>query len=419
MFTAVEKNVVANCVQCGDCISSCPIFLEGPFKDEAPEDMAEKLFAVLENGSFSEKAYFTAFSCMECERCIEICPQGINPMLFLQVVKNRLVELGNNLPGGSPFVIPGSTPYIPEILQSIQMKPSEARWLREAPGSPEKKEVVVFIGCFGLATPDKNFALIDVLEHMDINFTTLLGGKLCCGLPSLFAGDLQSADSFARNLIENIQRFSPRKLILPCPTCYKVVNNVYPHFLSFDFEVEFLSTFLSNNLDRLKFTTSLNKKVTLHDPCDLARRVKDHTSPRKVIEALPGVELIEMAHNRENSLCCGGLLNITYPQYGIEFAQKLLQEAQKVNVDAMVNLCPGCHGSLCGLGVNYSYELTDLPSLINESLGGKKYENKLKAYWECRDLNKILEKSRSYFEANGFCREEMKEMISLLFNLSS
>jgi Fe-S oxidoreductase len=58
--------------------------------------------------------------------------------------------------------------------------------------------------------PDKNFALIDVLEHMGIDFTALLGGKVCCGVPRLAAGDLQTVDFLARNLVETIQRFSPK-----------------------------------------------------------------------------------------------------------------------------------------------------------------------------------------------------------------
>ena len=28
--------------------------------------------------------------------------------------------------------------------------------------------------------------------------------------------------------------------------------------------------------------------------------------PRKVIDAIPGVELVEMVRNRANSWCCGG-----------------------------------------------------------------------------------------------------------------
>jgi Fe-S oxidoreductase len=136
----LKKKLFANCIECGACITSCPIFLEGPYKDTVPEDMIEKLLAVLKDGAFSEEAYFTAFSCMECEMCTGICPQGIKPLLLRQLVRNKLFAMGNTPPGG---LAQGSGPSPLEILHSIQIKPSEARWLREAPPSPEKKDVVV------------------------------------------------------------------------------------------------------------------------------------------------------------------------------------------------------------------------------------------------------------------------------------
>ena len=371
IFTEVENEIVTKCVQCGYCISICPVFWEGPCKDNEPEDIAQKLYEALKTGTYSDEAYFTAFGCTECDMCHGICPGGIYPRFFRQVTRNKLAATGNPPPPG--FL--SAKPNLPEVLQSIRIKSSDAGGLKKAPPSPEQKDVVVFTGCASLAAPGNNFALVDILDKMDIDFAALAEGGICCGRPNLFAGDLKSAEDAAENLIKRIQYFSPKKLILACPSCYDMVKNTFPRFLSFDFEVEFLSSFLFNNLGKLKFTTQLNKKITLHDPCPLARGFKDHTSARKVIATLPGVELKEMAHSRENALCCGGLFAVGYPDYGRKFGQKLLQEAQQLDIDALVNLCPGCHHNLRGQGADYSFELSDLPSLINEAMGDRQYED--------------------------------------------
>ncbi|MFB6215962.1 MAG: heterodisulfide reductase-related iron-sulfur binding cluster, partial [Candidatus Aenigmatarchaeota archaeon] len=49
-------------------------------------------------------------------------------------------------------------------------------------------------------------------------------------------------------------------------------------------------------------------EVTWHDPCHIGRHAGIYEPPRNVLEELPGVELKEMEHNRENSLCCGSVL---------------------------------------------------------------------------------------------------------------
>jgi Fe-S oxidoreductase len=47
-------------------------------------------------------------------------------------------------------------------------------------------------------------------------------------------------------------------------------------------------------------------RVTYHDPCYLGRVNKIYAAPRRLLEAIPGVELVEMPHNHGLSLCCGG-----------------------------------------------------------------------------------------------------------------
>ena len=129
-YNGPEIEVIEKCNSCGICIENCPVFHVSAIKDKKPEDVAEKMMSLIKDGVFSEEAYMRAFSCMNCGYCIDICPQGINPLDLNQVARNKLANLGKKSPEGLNFLSPQEKFSMDVVLSSIQMKPSEVRLLR-------------------------------------------------------------------------------------------------------------------------------------------------------------------------------------------------------------------------------------------------------------------------------------------------
>ena len=417
-YDDVVRQTVEECILCEECVRSCPMFPLTPLQDKAPEEIMQKMIDFLKDGVFSEEVYLKAFSCAGCGYCSDSCPLEIDPLLLHEATKIELVKRGKKPPEAMNFVVPGQRINLYEIFSALQIKPSEVRWLKRVPSRPERTENVVFLGCSPPALPHNIFAFLDVLERTGIDFVTLAGGELCCGTVFCPAGGkVRESEEKARELVAVLKAFSPERIILVCTGCYRQFTEFFPRFLELDFEVKFYTQFLNENLEKINFTKPLEKTVTLHESC-MTRRTKATDSAIKLLEAIPGLKLVEREHIKEQTLCCGGIANMTYPQMGQKLGHILVEETIRTGADYIANTCPFCGLAFYPYVRQYSCAVKDIATLINESMGGREYEDRLNKYWRCESVEEIIEKSRENFEANGYTEQEMRNILPLIFPLS-
>lgn len=102
-------------------------------------------------------------------------------------------------------------------------------------------------------------------------------------------------------------RYQFERIITSDPHAYNALKNEYPA-LGISYPVQHYTQFLAERIDQLKplLSKELQTTVTYHDPCYLGRVNGVFSEPRTLLEAIPGVKLVEMAHNQGSSLCCGG-----------------------------------------------------------------------------------------------------------------
>jgi Fe-S oxidoreductase len=95
-----------------------------------------------------------------------------------------------------------------------------------------------------------------------------------------------------------------------------------------------------------KFKENGQKKITYHDPCYLGRVNEIFDAPRELLNAIPGVELAEMAHNKTTSLCCGGggggmwLDGFQWEKGHVRMSEWRVKEAVTSGAEILAVACP-------------------------------------------------------------------------------
>ncbi|HZH98274.1 MAG TPA: heterodisulfide reductase-related iron-sulfur binding cluster, partial [Fimbriimonadaceae bacterium] len=94
--------------------------------------------------------------------------------------------------------------------------------------------------------------------------------------------------------------------------------------------------------DALASTAGLKHRVTYHDACHLAHGQGVRKEPRKLLEAIPLLELVELG---ESDRCCGsaGIYNLTQPGLARELLDRKWGFVQESGAEIVVSGNPGCH----------------------------------------------------------------------------
>lgn len=413
-----KERFVTECIFCGKCLEDCQIIPHTAFKDEDPSALQNERIEALKTNQLSQKAYDLAYSCMTCDACKDSCPVGLSPPLISEILKARLAKEGKKGPEVFGFMIPQGKYNLPDVMTSIQITPSEVRWLAEVPQNPPQAEVVLFLGCYPVLSFDKTFTLLDIFERMGTNFVAISGraNQLCCGAIHGMAGNEEEGDRLAKGLLNDLGRFNPQKVVFSCSGCSSRYKQVNLNFISPPpFQLQHLTEFFSENLDKLQFVHPIHQRVTLQDACHLGRGYGAYEAPRQVLKAIPGVELVEMEHSRENGLCCGGVARYSQPEATQKLTDLRMEEARAIGAEVLVNVCNGCHGALVAQEDKQPFAVETLIDLLGRSLGIA-YEDKLKKYRKLKDVDKILAEAKPYVQESPFSEEELRPILTKMFS---
>ncbi|MBS1253540.1 MAG: Lactate utilization protein A [Anaerolineales bacterium] len=197
-------------------------------------------------------------------------------------------------------------------------------------------KVSLFVTCLvDLFFPEVGEATVKVLrEHgVEVDFPR---GQTCCGQPAFNSGYWDDARAAARHFLDVFEA-TDDYIVTPSGSCALMVKQEYPHLFENEPEtkaravavaqrVHELSSFLIDVLGVEEVGARYEGRVTYHASCHLSRGLGVTEPPRRLLQAVDGVEYVEM---EDAGRCCG---------FGGTFAVKMADVSNAMGEDKIANI---------------------------------------------------------------------------------
>jgi len=362
------------CLECGKCTAVCPI---SKFNNSySPRRLlAEGLFY---NGTdlLADKLLW---SCLTCQLCSQRCPVDVRYSDYMRDMRAEAVKQGR---WGNPSHA-GALHYIMEMMASPALKPNRTGWIDKKLRTKETGEILYFVGCLpfyqDFFAKDFNFEPISIardtvriLNSLGIE-PVVMADERCCGHDLYWLGRLDEFDELAKLNMKAIEDAGAKTVITACPECASSLKQLYPERLGkLGVKVLHIAELVAENTAKFKFN-GFTKEVAFHDPCRLGRYLGIYEQPRQSLQAIPGVQLKEMPHNRRGAICCGTTNWMNCDAVSKQIQVSRLKEAKDTGAQLLVTACPKCqiHFRCAGCGEQtekIDIEIADFVNVIASAL---------------------------------------------------
>lgn len=369
------KNTRAHlCLDCGKCTVVCPVARYD--LEFNPRLIVQRNLGL--NGANPKDE--TIWACLNCYMCLERCNYRVEFPEFIRILRTEAFNAGVR----TQCTHGGALQSLMKLMADEKLYQKRLDWLPSDIELSQQCGAVFFVGCapyFDVLFSDINVntlcgvkGALKLLNLANIPFD-LMANERCCGRDLLLQGDKEGFIALAKRNAAEFARLGVKKIITTCPECYYTLKLDYPRLLGKTvgevvYWTEIMAPLLQSGELRLGV---MMERATYHDPCILGRGLRIFETPRQVLCAINGLELVEMEQSRERALCCGTSSWVHCGTTNRKIQDERLAQAEATGARVMVTSCPKCQIHLkCAQQSRYGrvpkIEIEDIAGLVARSL---------------------------------------------------
>ena len=381
LYELEDGERVKTCLQCGTCSGVCPF---GYIMKFPPGKMIGALRAdIFDQVMKSDSVWM----CVSCNACSAFCPSNIPITAALMTRAKEELLLAGNIPAELQTALENTQRYGNPLGESPRKRADWTLGLQPEVNVLAKTrqpvDVLWFVGDYASYHPrmqSAGKALARILNALGVKFGILGPEEFSDGDTQRLAGERGLFEMMAQKNGQILRRYKFNEIITTDPHAYNALKNEYPA-LGLSYPVRHYTQFLAERLEQIKplLKNEMKVKITYHDPCYLGRVNSIFDEPRTLLNVIPGVELVEMSHQRLNSLCCGGggggmwLDGFQWEKAHTRLSEWRVREAVAANADILAVACPyeppRFEDAIKTLQTASHLKIREIAELLAESMG--------------------------------------------------
>jgi Fe-S oxidoreductase len=383
-----------SCADCGRCSDNCPANAVGRplsprFLSVKARDYCFEHYPVLgrvNNGTpligtiYSEDEIW---SCTTCGACEEECPLLVEYIDKIVDLRRGMVDEGK---------VPQSLQKPLRALESRgnpygKMEKKKADWVKaeEFRNNCEVKvvngqgaEMLYFVDSvtsFDDRMQAIGRATAKILSRIGEDFAILGSAEKDSGHEVRRFGEETLFRALRDHNTDAINASGAKKVVTADPHAFNALKHDYVGLPPVEHISQVMAREVKNEKLKLLPITDPRSVFTYHDPCYLGRHNGVYDDPRSVLDAIPGLQRVEMKRSRDRSFCCGGggLMTFYEPKEEQRIGVKRVEMAAAAGANVIVTACPFClmnvEDAIKVSGMEGKMTALDLTELVERQMG--------------------------------------------------
>lgn len=399
---ALVAEAADRCTGCGKCFEACPTAREiGLDAGEAKARVGELSALTLNGGAAAEGLQKWLNACDGSARCSAACPEGINVRQWVTIAKLKALEAARPREVGATAAA-GRFRHMAQavrLLASMQL-PSETLKKILQPAERRTAEILFYTGCNVLRTPHIVLNVMDILDALELDFDVVGGTSHCCGVYQFQEADLPTYERMGHRTFQRFGQSGASKVLTWCPTCTKNFDELEKDVEEPFFDLGHVSEFLTTNIEALKarFIDQPKRRVVIHEHLGIGATVD---SIRKLLSAVPNLELVELVQDSGFSYACGGQA-AKFKERERAIHRGLAEGAVAAGADTIVTMYHSCHRALAGAEAVYpSLRVVNFTDILAEALGRGGHPDYYRLYKAGGSMDEAVAAARQFLSSNG------------------